>query len=103
MLETVHALTESQRLRLQDVLLILGVVAAFGGTVGGMMRWAWKRVVLPQMVHTIGEIVRHETAELRNNGGASIKDSMGVLLAGQHDMRERMTGIEARLHTLEDR
>ena len=101
-LETIHGLTESQRLRLEDVLLILSVVTPFVALVGGMMRVAWKRVVLPQMTETISRIVRAETTELRLNGGASIKDSMGLLLAGQHDMREEMAGIKARLHQLEE-
>lgn len=105
--EVVTALSEGQRVELQDWLLELAFITGTVGAASGLAHWAWRRALRPQlheMVHgVVTDVVRKETAELRVNGGQSIKDSMGVLLAGQSEMRERMTGIEARLHNLEDR
>jgi len=100
--EAVHGLTQGQRDWFNDALLVFAFISTTLASAGVGVRWVWKRWGLPQLGEVVTRVVVEQTKELRVNGGASIKDSMGILLAGQHDMREEMAGIKARLHQLEE-
>lgn len=98
----IHALTEDQRLRLQDILLIASVIATCGAMCVGVLRWLWTRWGRPQLTAIIraevgngtedrerrwAELLAAHTAELRPNGGASMKDRVDALV-------ERMNRME---------
>lgn len=72
-----HALTEGQRLRIQDWMLLLGAIAATVGMADRLMRRAWRKLMRPQFEQMVTEIVQRETVELRVDSGCStIKDAI---------------------------
>lgn len=85
-----QALTEGQRLRLQDVLLVLGVITATMAAADRLARRAWRVMMRPQLQQIITEVVRAETKELRVDGGESIKDAIT-------EMRRDLVSIHERL------
>lgn len=103
----IGALSDGQRTNLQDLMLILGLIGVTVGMCAGVGRWLWQRFAVPTIERvvrdTVTEVVDERTAELRVNGGASIKDSIGVLLAGQAEMRQQFTDLNHRMTRMEDR
>ena len=88
-----HALTEGQRLRIQDWMLLLGAIAATVGMADRLMRRAWRKLMRPQLEQLITDIVRRETVELRVDSGSTIKDAIT-------DMRRDLTDLHEKFGSL---
>lgn len=104
---TIMALSDGQRVHVQDLMLILGLILTTVGLSATVGRFLWKWFAVPSIERvvreTVTEVVDERTAELRVNGGGSIKDSIGVLLAGQAEMRQQFADLSHRMTRMEDR
>lgn len=88
-----HALTEGQRLRVQDWMLLLGAIAATVGMADRLMRRAWRKLMRPQFEQMVTEIVQRETVELRVDSGSTIKDAIVDMRRDLAELHEKFGSL----------
>lgn len=101
-LHEILSLSDGTRTNVQDLMLVLGLILTTVGITAAVGRFLWKWFAVHEIRRVVAEVVDERTAELRVNGGASIKDSIGVLLAGQAEMRQQFADLNHRMTRMED-